>query len=210
MKRQTDKGDEVEADEGLRQALIVLGQPTEVGRPSEAAFRHPPVRQKDKAAFGLRQLDHLQADIVPLSDRDHHLLGVAPIRKGQRDVLPAHLLGPLRHLRHLGALLLSSGHDQRGHLVTPLVHRQMHLRVALVCAHRSPHAVRSRASTAGRVCQRSWPRVGRPVRPPSTTGGAGHARWLRTSLRLVIAGSTDRRHPNGITKPDIHRMRSIC
>ncbi|MDB5075414.1 MAG: hypothetical protein JWO42_1593 [Chloroflexi bacterium] len=106
MEQQADKGHEVQADERLGQAFVVLGPPAEARSPGEAAFDHPPVRQEDEAALGLGQLDDFEGDALLLGGFGHVLAGVAQVQKGHVDVVAAHRLNPLRQGCHLGALLL--------------------------------------------------------------------------------------------------------
>ena len=51
VEHQARESDEVESGHGLRQALVVLLQPTEARCPGEGALYNPPTRQKHKAAL---------------------------------------------------------------------------------------------------------------------------------------------------------------
>src|SRR5690349_5699448 len=66
VQHQADEGDEVQADQGCLQPLVVLGQAPEARGPREAALRDPPPRQKDEPFLRLGHLDDLQVDAVLL------------------------------------------------------------------------------------------------------------------------------------------------
>lgn len=55
----------MEGGEGLREALIASGQPSEARGLSEASLDHPEAWQQDEAAFGFGVLHHFQLDAVP-------------------------------------------------------------------------------------------------------------------------------------------------
>jgi hypothetical protein len=84
MEHEASEGDEVKASQDGGQALIVACQAAETSGPGDAALDHPALGQQDKAALGLGQLDHLQADALPLSRRRRLLAGGLVDRDGQQ------------------------------------------------------------------------------------------------------------------------------
>ena len=51
FEHEDDEGDEMQAGQGLGQALIVSCEPSAAGHPGEAALDHPPSGQQNKTAL---------------------------------------------------------------------------------------------------------------------------------------------------------------
>jgi len=52
MRHQHGEGNEIQAGQCLRQALVVASQAAEARHPGETAFDYPTARQQHKAVFG--------------------------------------------------------------------------------------------------------------------------------------------------------------
>lgn len=85
MDHQAGKGNEMQARHGFGQAFIVFGQASEPARPSETALDDPAPGQADKAAFGLRQLHHFQANAMRCRVRRGLYPGIPLIDIGECD-----------------------------------------------------------------------------------------------------------------------------
>ena len=58
------EGEEMQAGEGLWQALVVAGEASEAGHPGVGAFDDPTLGEQHEPALGLWELDDLQADTL--------------------------------------------------------------------------------------------------------------------------------------------------
>ncbi len=103
MEHEAGKGEEMQAGQDVRQTLIVTRQPPEAGGPGEPTLDHPPLGEQDEAAFGLGQLDDLQADAVGCSGVSRFRAGVALVDVGELDGLAGGLL-------HRGGQCVRPGH----------------------------------------------------------------------------------------------------
>ena len=152
LEQQDHEGDEVQADQGLGEPLVVLGQPPEARGPSERALHDPAARQQDEAPLGLRQLDDLQLDAMRAGVLRRVLARIALIHVGQLHVLAGHLLDRVRQLGHLRPLLLVGRGNNHGQEVAECVHRDVGLAALLALVPVIPGsgaALRCRLQGAG-------------------------------------------------------------
>jgi hypothetical protein len=82
VEQQAGESDEVEAGEGLGQALVVAGEAAVTRRPGEGAFHDLALGQEDEAVLGLGELDDLQADAQGGGLGGRRVAGVALRRQG--------------------------------------------------------------------------------------------------------------------------------
>jgi hypothetical protein len=85
MEHQTRKHHQVQASQRAGKPLIVVDQSPKAGDPGERALHHPSARQQDKAALGLRQLDHLQVNALCRRGGCRLISGIALIHKCHLD-----------------------------------------------------------------------------------------------------------------------------
>jgi len=96
MSHQGSEGQEMQAVQGFRQALIAAGETGKTRRPAKGAFDHPTAGQKHEAFLGVGQLDHHQADALFSGGLRRVVTRIALIHKGDIDGLTGDCLNVLR------------------------------------------------------------------------------------------------------------------
>jgi hypothetical protein len=79
---QDGKSQEMQANQGFRQAFVIPRQPAKTRCPIKTAPDYPAAGQQDKGLVHIRQLDHLQTDAFPFRVLRDLLPGVALIQSG--------------------------------------------------------------------------------------------------------------------------------
>lgn len=92
LEHQHSKSQEMQADQGFWQTLIVAGQPSKPSGPGETALNDPAFWQQNKAFLGFWQLDHDQFDPVLGGLLSRSVAGVTLIYKGDFDRIPGALM----------------------------------------------------------------------------------------------------------------------
>ena len=123
MEHETGESQEVQSGQHTGQPLVVTGQTPEAGRPRETAFHDPALGQEDKAVFGLRQLDDVQANAVLGSGFCRRLAGVAFIDVGHLHVRAGDRLHLSGQRRDLGALVVTGRGDSLSPICRPRISR---------------------------------------------------------------------------------------
>jgi hypothetical protein len=163
-----DEGNPVETKERGSEAFVVASETTNASRPIEGTFNNPATGQKDKAAFGLVELDDFQLEDVCGSFLRGRSAGIALINIGQFDVVARHGLNLRGERSDLGAILLAGGSDTAVRISGPACRRRRGLwRLCAVWLCHSQRALRSWASTARCGCPQS----------PHSAASRIHARW---------------------------------
>ncbi len=126
-KHQDREGEEMQAFNGIGQALVVAGQATKAGHPSVAALDDPAAGQQDKALFRLGQLDHDQANTLCCSGLFRHITRIALVHKRHLDRVIGGGLDLLGQFGDLRPILLIGRGDMQGQQIPQRSDRQMNL-----------------------------------------------------------------------------------
>jgi hypothetical protein len=117
----------VQPGEGGGQSLVVSCQAAAAGHPAEGSFDHPSARQQHEAAFGFRQFDHFQLDVLLLGCFGGPITGVTLIDIRQFNRFIRDLLHVTCQFAYLIAVLLIGRRDTQREQMPQRVHGDVHL-----------------------------------------------------------------------------------
>ena len=95
VQQEDGKRQEVQSRQRLWQSPIVACQASKASSPGETPLDYPPTRQENKAALGLWQFDHFEADALRCRCLQWLISGVAWVQESDLRALSRHCL----HLR---------------------------------------------------------------------------------------------------------------
>ncbi len=120
------KSQEMQANQGFRQAFIVSCQPSKTSGPDETAFNNPAFWQQHEAFLGFWQFDHNQFDAMLSRILSRSVTSVPLVNKGDLNRIAGGFLNLLGQFSHLISLLFIGWGDVQSQQMAQGINGHMH------------------------------------------------------------------------------------